>query len=88
MRNAAKCCFTVGDEKFPCSSLTKAAESWPMLRSPHHSAKRCVEFRYALRAWSLWIWAVKNSRTGLAAFGMGVNRGAGCSSAVEERTSC
>jgi hypothetical protein len=34
----------------------------------------------------LLIWAVKNSRTRLAAFGVGVKSGAGRSSATEERT--
>ena len=48
-----------------------------MLYAPHHSAKRRVAFRYALRVWPLLIWAVKNSRTRFAALGVGVNSGAG-----------
>ena len=48
-----------------------------MLYAPHHSAKRRVAFRYALRVWRLLIWAVKNSRTRFAALGVGVNSGAG-----------
>ena len=50
-----------------------------MPRPSHHSAKRRVAFRYALRVWSLLIWAVKNSRTRFAAFGVGAKSGAGCS---------
>src|ERR1039458_9949288 len=75
IRSAARCCFTVGAVNSPCSSLTKAATwkactsaSWRMPFSSHHWAKRRVAFRYALRVWSLLIWAVKNSSTRLAAF--------------------
>ena len=52
MRIAAKCCFTVGGEKCPCSSFTKAA-TWKgstaasSCRScvSHHVAKRRVALR-------------------------------------------
>jgi hypothetical protein len=43
----------------------------------HHAAKRRVAFRYALRVWSLLIWPVKDSRTRLAALGVGAKSGAG-----------
>jgi hypothetical protein len=33
--------------------------------------------KHALRVWSLLIWAVKNSKTRFAAFGVGVKSGAG-----------
>jgi len=56
-----------------------------MPRAAHHSAKRRVPFRYALRVSSLLICAVKNSGTRLAAFGVGVKSGVGYSSGVEER---
>ena len=45
--------------------------------APLGEASRRVAFRYALRVWSLLICAVKNSRTRLAAWGVGVNSGAG-----------
>ena len=46
----------------------------------HHAAKRRVALTEARRVWSLLIWPVKNSRTRCAAFGVGVNSGAGCRS--------
>ena len=48
-----------------------------MPRASHHSAKRRVAFRYALRVWSLLIWAVKNSSTRFAALGVGAKSGGG-----------
>src|SRR5713101_2052696 len=43
----------------PRKAYTSA--SLPMPRASHHSAKRRVAFRYALRVWSLLICAVKNN---------------------------
>jgi hypothetical protein len=40
-------------------------------------AKRRAALRWALRVWSLLTWAVKNSRTRFAAFGVGANNRAG-----------
>ena len=84
MRSAARDCLTVGGENSPWRSFTKAATwkgctsaSWRMPCASHHSAKRRVAFRYALRVWPLLIWAVKNSRTRFAALGVGANSGAG-----------
>jgi hypothetical protein len=46
-------------------------------RAAHHSEKRRVAFRYALRVWSLLYCAVKDSRTRFAVKGVGVNNATG-----------
>ena len=62
-RSAARCCSTVGGENFPLQILDEGGdveglhvgELGDTARLSHHSAKRRVTFRYALRVWSLLI---------------------------------